>query len=253
MNNELTNYQFEDTPIRIITNTQGEPLFALADICKACGIANSRDTAARLDDDQKGVGTIDTLGGPQKITVVNESGLYDVILDSRKPEAKRFRKWITSEVLPSIRKHGGYLVGQEQMTPEQMVAASMQYLQSKIAEQQARLDTQQPKVLFADAVSTSNRCILIGELAKILKQNGINTGEKRLFAWLREHGYLMKRNGIPNMPTQKSADLDLFKVKETPIIHADGHTTLSFTTKVTPKGQIYFVNKFLNHKKGENQ
>lgn len=250
MNNELTNYQFEGTPIRIITNTQGEPLFALADICKACGIANSRDTAARLDDDQKGVGTIDTLGGPQKINVVNESGLYDVILDSRKPEARRFRKWITSEVLPSIRKHGGYLAGQEQMTPEQMVAASMQYLQSKIAEQQSQLEAQAPKVLFADAIITSDTNILIRRLANILCQNGVDIGQNRLFKWLREHKYLNKDNS----PSQRSIDSKWLETKTNkPYIDKQGNLHVTYTTMVTPKGQIYFVNKFLNHKKGENQ
>ncbi|RYQ36308.1 phage antirepressor KilAC domain-containing protein [Bifidobacterium pseudolongum] len=247
MNTDITTYQFDDTPIRITTGPNGEPMFALADICKACGIGNPSDVMRRLDDDQKGVDTIDTLGGPQKINVVNESGLYDVILDSRKPEARRFRKWVTGEVLPSIRRHGGYMAGQEHMSPEQMALASMRWLQSKVDEQAAQLEAAHPKVVFADAVTTSNRCILIGELAKILKQNGVDTGEKRLFAWMRDNGYLMKRRGIPNMPTQRALDLGLYEVKETPIVHADGHTTLSFTTKVTPKGQIYFVNKLINH------
>ena len=184
--------------------------------------------------------------------IVSEAGFYKLVLRSRKPVAKEFQRWVTHEVLPSIRKHGGYMAGQEAMSPEQMLAASMRWLESRIAEQQgqinaqqAQLDAQAPKVLFADAVSTSKRCILVGELAKILRQNGVDMGEKRLFAWLREHGYLMKRNGITNYPTQRSMDLKLFEIKETPIVHSDGHTTLSVTTKVTPKGQMYFINKFL--------
>ena len=233
-----------------------EPWFVAADVCRALDIGNSRQAVTRLDDDEKNTIRMSDgiAGNPYKATI-SESGFYKLVLRSRKPVAKEFQRWVTHEVLPSIRKHGGYMAGQEAMSPEQMLAASMRWLESRIAEQQgqiasqqAQLDAQAPKVLFADAVSTSKRCILVGELAKILRQNGVDMGEKRLFAWLREHGYLMKRNGIPNYPTQRSMDLKLFEIKETPIVHSDGHTTLSVTTKVTPKGQQYFIQKFLGHK-----
>ena len=208
--------------------------------------------SAHVDEEDKLTRGILGSGQTRNMTLINESGLYSLVLSSKLPAAKEFKHWVTSEVLPSVRRHGGYMAGQEAMSPEQMLAASMRWLESRIAEQQGQinaqqqqLDAQAPKVLFADAVSTSKRCILVGELAKILRQNGVDMGEKRLFAWLREHGYLMKRNGIPNYPTQRSMDLKLFEIKETPIVHSDGHTTLSITTKVTPKGQIYFTEKFL--------
>lgn len=251
MDTTVTTYRFDDTPIRVTTDHNGEPMFALADICKACGIANSRDAAARLDDDQKGVGTIDTLGGPQKITVVNESGLYDVILDSRKPEARRFRKWVTSEVLPSIRKHGGYMTGQEAMSPEEMLAASMRWLESRIAEQrgqlaqqQAQLEAQRPKVLFADAVAASDGTCLVGELAKMLTQAGFQIGQNRLFRLLRDDGYLGTVGQNYNVPKQRYIEAGLFKIKETAVTHADGHVTLNRTPKVTGKGQTYFIDRY---------
>lgn len=253
MNNQIQQYDFHDSAVRVLADDNGTPWFVGKDVAEVLGYTDP-DYALRAHVDEEDKLTRGILGSGQtrNMTLINESGLYSLVLSSKLPAAKEFKHWVTSEVLPSIRKHGGYMAGQETMSPEQMLAASMRWLESRIAEQQGQinaqqqqLDAQAPKVLFADAVSTSKRCILVGELAKILRQNGVDMGEKRLFAWLREHGYLMKRNGIPNYPTQRSMDLKLFEIKETPIVHSDGHTTLSITTKVTPKGQIYFTEKFL--------
>lgn len=255
-NNHITRFDFRGATVRVLADEQGEPWFVAKDICDVLELTNVGVALRALDDDEKNTirNSYGIAGNPYKATI-SESGFYRLVLRSRKPVAKEFQRWVTHEVLPSIRKHGGYMAGQETMSPEQMLAASMRWLESRIAEQQgqiasqqAQLDAQAPKVLFADAVSTSKRCILVGELAKILRQNGVDMGEKRLFAWLREHGYLMQRNGVRNFPTQRSMDLVLFQVKETPIVHSDGHTTLSVTTKVTPKGQQYFIQKFLGHK-----
>lgn len=208
---------------------------------------------------------IDRLKRNQQKKFVNESGLYDLIFGAAKqgnnPEirkkAKAFRRWVTSEVLPSIRKDGGYIVASEDDDEESIMAKAIlianktiERKNQEIAEQKKVIETQRPKVLFADSVEASQTSILIRELAVILKQNGIDTGEKRLYEWLRENGYLIKRFGTDrNTPTQKSMDLGLFEIKETPINHNSGMITVSKTTKVTGKGQVYFINKFLSLKK----
>lgn len=257
--NQITRFDFHGATVRVFTDEHNETWFVAKDICDVLDV-RTNNVRAILDADEVSDLSNDysidiAQNGGRAPLIVSESGFYRLVLRSRKPVAKEFQRWVTHEVLPSIRKHGGYMAGQEAMSPEQMLAASMRWLESRIAEQQgqiasqqAQLDAQAPKVLFADAVSTSKRCILVGELAKILRQNGVDMGEKRLFARLREHGYLMQRNGVRNFPTQRSMDLGLFQVKETPIVHSDGHTTLSVTTKVTPKGQQYFIQKFLGHK-----
>lgn len=254
--NQITRFDFHGATVRLLTDEHNETWFVGKDVATILGYKDTFDALKKhVDKEDKQNRQNASFDSPRGMTLINESGLYSIILSSKLPQAREFKHWVTSEVLPSIRKHGGYMAGQEAMSPEQMLAASMRWLESRIAEQQgqiasqqAQLDAQAPKVLFADAVSTSKRCILVGELAKILRQNGVDMGEKRLFAWLREHGYLMQRNGVRNFPTQRSMDLGLFQVKETPIVHSDGHTTLSVTTKVTPKGQQYFIQKFLGHK-----
>lgn len=255
-NNHITRFDFHGATVRVLADEHDETWFVGKDVATILGYKDTFDALKKhVDKEDKQNRQNASFDSPRGMTIINESGLYSLILSSKLPQAREFKHWVTSEVLPSIRKHGGYMAGQEAMSPEQMLAASMRWLESRIAEQQgqiasqqAQLDAQAPKVLFADAVSTSKRCILVGELAKILRQNGVDMGEKRLFAWLREHGYLMQRNGVRNFPTQRSMDLGLFQVKETPIVHSDGHTTLSVTTKVTPKGQQYFIQKFLGHK-----
>ena len=242
-NTSIQQFDFNNQQVRVLADEQGEPWFVAKDVCEILG-TDTRDVGKILDEDEKGVDTIHTLGGRQQMTTVSEAGLYKLIMRSRKDNAKPFQRWVTHEVLPSIRKHGGYMSGQEELTPDQLVLKSIEYLQSKIAEQQAQLEQQAPKVLFADAYSASKKCVLVGELAKMLTQNGYKTGQNRLFKQLREEGYLMKKNGNPNFPTQRSMELQLFEVKASTITKPDGNEVSKFTTKVTPKGQAYFINRY---------
>lgn len=223
----------------------GEPWFVAADVCKALEIANSRDALSRLDSDEKSVASTDTLGGRQCMTVINEPGLYSLVLGSRKPEAKAFKRWITHEVIPSIRKSGGYIAGQESMTDAELLSKALLVAKRQIDARDKQIADMQPKALFADAVSASSSSILIGELAKLLRQNGRDIGQNRLFQWLREQGYLCTKGSAYNCPTQRSMELGLFEIKETAITHSDGHITINRTPKVTGKGQVYFVDRFL--------
>lgn len=244
MNNEIQKFDFKGAPLRTLTDKAGEPWFVAKDVCDILEISNPSDALKRLDDDER---SRFNLGRQGETNIVNEAGLYVLVLGSRKPEAHEFQRWVTHEVLPSIRKHGGYMVGQERMTPEQMALASMRWLQSKVDEQAKQLKAQEGKVLFANAVETARTSILVGDFAKILKGNGIDIGPRRLFAWLREHGWLIKAKGSSwNMPTQKAMDLHLFEIKETTISHSDGHTTINKTPKMTGKGQTYFARLFLS-------
>ena len=228
------------------TEIDGQPWFAATDIAKALGYRMASDLIRRIDDEDKGTHIMSTLGGEQALSIINESGLYSAILGSKLESAKRFKHWVTSEVLPSIRKSGGYIAGQESMSDAELMAKALLVAQKQIEERNKQIEVMQPKALFADAVSASNKSILIGELAKLIKQNGVDIGPQRLFAWMRENGYLIKRKGCDwNMPTQYSMELGLFDIKETTITHSDGHISISKTTKVTGKGQIYFINKFL--------
>lgn len=183
--------------------------------------------------------------------LINESGLYSLILSSKLPKAKEFKRWVTSEVLPAIRKHGGYLspekIEEVLSDPDTIIklATNLKEEQAKRREAEAALKEAKPKIIFADAVSASDQTILIGDLAKIIKQNGHDIGQKRLFQWLRDNGYLIKRQGSDyNSPTQRAMEKGLFRIKETAVTHADGHVTVSKTVKVTGRGQNYFVNKF---------
>ena len=248
---DLQIFNYQSNEVRTIQKN-GEPWFVLKDVCQVLGIGNSRMAADRLDPDEKGVSQIDTPGGKQEMTCINESGLYNVILRSDKPEAKPFRKWVTAEVLPTIRRHGMYATPD---TVEKMLSdpdTAIKLLTTLKEERAARLaleaqaQADKPKVLFADAVATSKTSILIGELAKLISQNGISIGQNRLFAWMRDNGYLIRRKGSDyNMPTQRSMELCLFEIKETVVAHADGHTSTNKTPKVTGKGQQYFINLFL--------
>lgn len=251
MNNEIQKFDFKGAPLRTLTDKAGEPWFIAKDVCDILGMSNPSMAVTALDKDEVAqIDPKDYLGSEnrsnQAVNIVSEPGLYKLIMRSRKPEAKEFQRWVTHEVLPSIRKHGGYMAGQERMTPEQMALASMRWLQSKVDEQAKQLKAQEGKVLFANAVETARTSILVGDFAKILKSNGIDIGPRRLFAWLREHGWLIKAKGSSwNMPTQKAMDLHLFEVKETTISHSDGHTTINKTPKMTGKGQTYFAKLFL--------
>lgn len=222
------------------------PYICLADVCRILEIKNPRDCKTRLNQD--GVVTtdiIDNLGREQQATFINESNLYKVIFQSRKPEAEQFTEWVTNEVLPSIRKNGGYILGQETLSDEELIQKALLVATKKLEERERQLEEQKPKVLFADSVEASTTSILIGDLAKLIKQNGHDIGQNRLFQWLRENGYLIKTGERKNMPTQTSMDMGLFEVKERTVNNPDGSIRITKTTKVTGKGQLYFVNKFL--------
>ena len=230
--------------------------FLASDLCRVLGTKTSNLKSILDSDNFLNVYNINIGNhGGKKPLVVNESGFYTLVLKSRKPQAKPFQKWVTGEVLPSIRKHGGYLTPQkieEVLTdPDTIIqlATTLKEEQSRRKALEAENQVMQPKALFADAVAASHTSILVGELAKLLKQNGVDIGQNRLFKWLRENGYLMKTGSSYNMPTQRSMEQELFEVKETSITHSDGHITVQKTPKVTGKGQQYFINRFLT--KGE--
>lgn len=230
----------------------GEPWLVGKDVAQALGYTNPRKAMSdHVDEEDKGVTKCDTLGGSQSVTIINESGLYSLVLSSKLPTARKFRHWVTSEVLPSIRRHGLYAADELLNNPDLMIQA-MEQLKAERAKnlqlsEKVRQDA--PKVLFADSVETSNHCILIFDLAKILRQNGVKTGGNRLFEWMRQNGYLVRRKGSDwNMPTQRAMEMGLFEVKESCHIHSDGHVSITKTPKVTGKGQTYFINLFLSGK-----
>lgn len=233
----------------------GEPWFVGKDVAAALGY--ERPTKAILDhvddEDKDEVPIQDSIGRSQNTPIINESGLYSLVLSSKLPTAKKFKRWITSEVIPSIRKHGAYMTPDKLeevlLKPDTLIqlAQNLKAEQEKRRALEAKVETDKPKVLFADSVEAAKTSILIGELAKLLKQNGINIGQNRLFQWLRQNGYLIRRQGSDyNMPTQRAMEMGLFEIKETTITHSDGHIHVSKTPKVTGKGQVYFVNLFLN-------
>ena len=235
--------------VRIVMKDQ-EPWFVAKDICNCLEINNSRQALIRLDDDEKSSVILNdgTPGNPEK-SIVNEYGLYSLVLSSRKPEAKEFKRWITHDVIPQIRKTGQYVADIPKTLPDALRAYANEVEEHNKAK--ALIEEQKPKVLFADSVAASHTSILVGDLAKLLHQNGVkDMGQKRLFNWLRENGYLIKRKGSDyNSPTQKAMEMELFQIKETVVSHADGHTSVNKTTKVTGKGQQYFINKFLGSNK----
>ena len=238
--------------VRTVT-INGDPWFVGKDVAAALGFTNPRDAiSTHVFDEDKGVESIDTLGGKQKMTVINESGLYALVFGSRLKSAQRFKHWVTSEVLPAIRKTGSYQAPQG----KELLALAVLEAQKTIEEQSKAIERMKPKVIFANAVETSHTSILIGDLAKLLKQNGVETGQKRLFDWMREKGYLIKRKGSDwNMPTQKAMNVKLFEVKESTVNNPDGSVRINRTAKVTGRGQTYFVNKFLdsgNHRNGNS-
>ena len=229
----------------------GAVMFCGSDVAKALGYSNPRDAISRHC---RGVVKRDTPteSGMQEMSFIPESDLYRLVFGSKLPTAERFTDWVTEEILPTIRKHGAYMTPD---TLDRMISSpefGIKLLTALQAEREQRVKLENkvtadaPKVLFADAVSASHASILVGELAKLLRQNGKEIGQNRLFRWLRENGYLIKRTGSDfNMPTQRSMELGLFSIKETAITHADGTVTVSKTVKVTGKGQQYFVEKFL--------
>lgn len=226
-----------------------EPWFVGKDVAEALGYKNTKDALAKhVDSEDKEIlksqnATLENIPN-RGVTVVNESGLYCLVLSSKLPSAKKFKRWVTSEVLPALRKTGQYQV--KELSGQELMAKALIEAQSVLAAKDKQIEEMKPKALFADAVATSHTSILVGELAKILKQNGIDMGQKRLFAWLREKGYLIKRQGTDyNMPTQKAMELGLFEIKEGSYVNGSGVNITTKTPKITGKGQQYFINKFL--------
>ena len=246
--NEVQLFNFENHEVRSLL-LNNDPWFVGKDVADVLGYSNSRKALNdHVDAEDKEVLTsrnVTLKNIPNRgITVVNESGLYSLILSSKLPSAKKFKRWVTSEVLPALRKTGQYQV--KELSGSELMAKALIEAQSVLAAKDKVIEEMKPKVVFADAVATSHTSILVGELAKILKQNGIDMGQKRLFAWLRENGFLIKRKGTDyNMPTQKAMDLGLFEIKEGSYVNGSGVNITTKTPKVTGKGQQYFINKFL--------
>lgn len=251
----LQTWNYGSSEIRTIEK-DGEPWFVGKDVAAVLGYAKPENAIARhVDDEDKSTTPFQGTAYETRATIINESGLYSLILSSKLPNAKKFKRWVTNEVLPSIRKHGAYMTNQtlEQAltSPDFLIQLATQLKEEKEQRKQleVKVEHDRPKVLFAESVSASKTSILVGELAKILKQNGVDTGQTRLFAWMRENGYLIKRRGNDyNMPTQRAMEMKLFEVKETSVTHSDGHISVNKTPKVTGKGQVYFVNKIMNAK-----
>lgn len=248
MTSEIQSYNFNGASLRTLTDEAGEPWFVAKDVCDILEISNPSDALKRLDDDER---SRFNLGRQGETNIVNEAGLYVLVLGSRKPEAHEFKRWVTHEVLPQIRKTGGYIPTTDADDDMTILAKAvmigqrtMEAQKRKIAEQQTRIDELQPKARFADAVAASDGTCLVGELAKMLRQNGMDIGQNRLFRLLQADGYLGKSGSNRNVPTQRAMDLGLFRIKETTVTHADGHTTVSRTPKVTGKGQRYFIDRY---------
>ncbi|MGE7940664.1 phage antirepressor [Lysinibacillus xylanilyticus] len=237
----------------LVYGTLENPMFLAKDVADWIEHSDTSKMIRSVDEDEKVKNNVLTLGGSQESWFLTEDGLYEVLMQSRKLIAKQFKKQVKN-ILKEIRLNGGYISTDENDDEASIMAKALlianktiENSKKKIVEQQLLIESQKPKVLFAEAVQASHTSILIGEFAKILKQNGVDVGQKRLFEWFRENGYLIKRKGSDyNSPTQKSMDLGLFEIKETPIHHNSGEISISRTSKITGKGQAYFINKFLN-------
>ena len=238
---KFTNDEFGT--IRVADNN-GEPWFVAKDVCDALGINKYRDAVSRLDADERESVVVDTLGGKQEVSAVSEPGFYKLVMKSRKPEAKAFQRWVTHEVLPSIRKQGGYMTARADETPEQIMARALMLAKDTMDRQQREIAELRPKALFADAVAASDGTCLIGELAKMMRQNGVHVGQNRLFEWLRRDGFLGKTGSNYNVPTQMAMERGLFRIKETAVTHSDGHVTVNRTPKATGRGQRYFIDRY---------
>lgn len=242
--NKLQVFNFENHEVRSLL-LNNEPWFVGKDVAEVLGYERA-DNAIRnhIDKEDKLMHQISASGQNRNMTIINESGLYSLVLSSKLPSAKKFKRWVTSEVLPALRKTGQYQV--KELSGSELMAKALIEAQNVLAAKDKQIEEMKHKALFADAVATSHTSILVGELAKILKQNGIDMGQKRLFAWLREKGYLIKRQGTDyNMPTQKAMELGLFEIKEGSYVNGSGVNITTKTPKITGKGQQYFINKFL--------
>lgn len=229
--------------IRAVRDEDGDPMFVAKDVAKALGYRMASDMTRRLDEDEKGTRSVRTPGGDQEMAVITEAGLYAAVLGSKVSKAKAFKRWVTHEVLPALRRDGGYMVERHE-SPEETMARAVLLAQTTIDRQKARIAELEPKALFADAVGASDGTCLVGELAKMIRQNGVRMGQNRLFELLRQDGYLGKSGSNRNVPTQRAMEMALFRIKETAVTHSDGHVTLSRTPKVTGKGQRFFMERY---------
>lgn len=247
--NNLQLFDFEGNKVRTL-KINDEPYLVGNDVAKILGYSNYRNAVVdHVDDEDKLRTQIKYAGQNREVTVINESGLYSLILSSKMPNAKKFKHWVTSEVLPAIRKHGAYMTDEKAfdvVNNKDGLASLLQQAADQLRQKDIQIEKMKPKAMLADAITASETSILVGEMAKILKKNGVNTGQNRFFKWLRENGYLIKRKGTDyNMPTQKSMNLKLFEIKERTIV--DGNSTrIVKTPKITGNGQQYFTNLFLN-------
>lgn len=252
MNNEIQQFDFRGASLRTLTDETGEPWFVLKDCMNILDLGNPTETVKMFDEDEfSTTEVIDSIGRRQQAYIISEPGLYRLVMRSRKPEAKEFQRWVTHEVLPQIRRTGGYIPTTDVDDDMTILAKAvmigqrtMEAQKQRIAEQQTRIVELEPKARFADAVAASDGTCLVGELAKMLRQNGMDIGQNRLFRLLQADGYLGKSGSNHNVPTQRAMDLGLFRIKETTVTHADGHTTVSRTPKVTGKGQRYFIDRY---------
>lgn len=253
MNNGIQKFDFKGAALRTLTDEAGEPWFVARDVCDILELTNPAVALQSLDDDEKtNLSNSYVWSEPgRRPLIISEPGLYRLVIRSRKPEAKEFQRWVTHEVLPQIRKTGGYIPTTDADDDMTILAKAvmigqrtMEAQKRKIAEQQTRIVELEPKARFADAVAASDGTCLVGELAKMLRQNGMDIGQNRLFRLLQADGYLGKSGSNRNVPTQRAMDLGLFRIKETTVTHADGHTTVSRTPKVTGKGQRYFIDRY---------
>lgn len=252
MENKLQVFKNEEFGEIRTLEIDGEPYFVGKDVASILGYKEPRSAVSKkVDEEDRGVSKIATPSGTQEMTVINESGLYSLILSSKLPTAKKFKRWVTSEVLPSIRKHGAYMteetIEKAITNPDFLIRLATELKnekeQRRLLEEEKKINA--PKVIFADAVNVSKTNITIGSLVKLLKQNGIQVGRNRLFDWLRENNYLISKGSDKNMPTQRSMEMGLFEVKEGTICKPNGEVTLTKTTTVTGKGQQYFINRIL--------
>lgn len=266
MNNEIQPFEFEGNKVRALADGD-EVMFVASDIAKILGYRDAAALTRTLDDEERGTRPIDTHGGTQTMTVISEPGLYKAILQRQtgrmevevtREFVKRFQRWVTHEVLPSIRRTGGYIPAGDADSDEDIMARAVLVAQKTIERKNQQLQAKdnqikelEPKARFADAVAASDGTCLIGELAKMLRQNGLDIGQNRLFEILRQDGYLGKIGSNRNVPTQRAMDLGLFRIKETAVTHSDGHVTVNRTAKVTGKGQTYFISRYCPHNEPE--
>ena len=253
MNNELRVFENAEFGSVRTVEIENEVYFIGKDVAEILGYLNTAKAIRdHVEDEDKLTERIVLSGQNREVIFINESGLYSLVLSSKLPNAKKFKRWVTSEVLPSIRKNGGYISGQETMSDDELMAKALLVAQNKISERDKQIEEMKPHAVLGRAITTANTSILVGDLAKILHQNGVDIGAQRLFRWMRDNGYLIKRKGTDwNLPTQRSMELGLFEIKESVHIDGNGCNKITRTPKVTGKGQQYFINKFLNRTEDE--